>query len=150
MKVGELCTRVVAIAWEDETVVEAAQRMREKHVGDVIIVHGPEGSCKPVGILTDRDIVVGVVAQAAEHLSSVLVGDVAQSKLVLVREEEDLFVALEHMRGAGVRRLPVVGAEGMLVGILTLDDVLEFLAEELGAMVQLVRREQELERNRRT
>ena len=62
MTVGELCNRAVVFAREEETVREAARRMRDMHVGDLVIVREEDGRRVPVGIVTDRDLVVGPLA----------------------------------------------------------------------------------------
>ena len=148
MTAGELCTRTVVTAGAGEPVVEAARRMRDHHVGALIVVD-PKDARRPVGILTDRDIVVSAVAQSPDKLDSLLVGDVMTSELVTARPSETLEAALAKMRSRGVRRLPVVNAEGRLEGLLTFDDIVEIMSEELRDLVGLVAREQKREREER-
>jgi CBS domain-containing protein len=146
MTVGDICTRSVVTAHADETVVEAARRMRDRHVGDLLVT---DTQARPTGILTDRDIVVSAVAQSPDRLESLLVGDVMSRDVLTVRTGETLDEALKMMRGRGVRRLPVVSADGRLEGLVAFDDILELMSEELGELVALVAREQKLERDRR-
>ena len=141
MIVGELCNRIVVFARPEETVREAARRMRDNHVGDLVVVEKWEVGRVPVGIVTDRDLVVGPLA-GGEDLDRLRVGEVMSRDIVTACERDDLEHALQTMRVNGIRRLPVVDDEGVLQGILTLDDVLEHLDEELAALVQLVAREQ--------
>ncbi len=145
MAVGELCNREVVIAEKNLGVTEAARLMRRHHVGDLVVV---DGDRKPVGIVTDRDIVVEVVAAGVnpEVLSLV---DIMGPSLATVRDGEGVFEALRYMRDKGVRRMPVVDAAGALVGILTLDDLLGLLAEELGELAKLVSHEREREASAR-
>lgn len=143
MSIGQLCNREVVIACPEENLLEAARLMRRYHVGDLIVVESA-GSKVPVGILTDRDIVVEVVAQAVDP-ANVSVADVMSQPLFSVRESDDLTGTVERMRHLGVRRAPVVDASGTLVGILTLDDVLEELAELLANLVSLTGRERKRE-----
>lgn len=143
MSVGELCNREVVIACPEENLLEAARLMRRYHVGDLIVVEGAGGKV-PVGILTDRDIVVEVVAQEVDP-ANVSVADVMSQPLFSVREGDELTGTVERMRHLGVRRAPVVDASGTLVGILTLDDVLEELAELLANLVSLTGRERKRE-----
>lgn len=143
MSVGELCNREVVIACPEENLLEAARLMRRYHVGDLIVVEGA-GSKVPVGILTDRDIVVEVVAQEVDP-ANVSVADVMSQPLFSVREGDELTGTIERMRHLGVRRAPVVDESGTLVGILTLDDVLEELAELLANLVSLTGRERKRE-----
>ena len=129
MAVGEICNREVVIAKKALSVVDAAQLMRKHHVGDLVVVEERNGRRHPVGIVTDRDIVVEVVA-AGVSPDALKVGDIMSPEVATVRESEGLFEALRHMRDKGVRRMPVVDREGGLVGILTLDDLLNLLAED--------------------
>jgi len=141
MIVGELCNRIVVFAGPEETVREAARRMRDNHVGDLVVVEKWEVGRVPVGIVTDRDLVVGPLA-GGENLDKLRVGEVMSRDIFTAREKDDLEHALQTMRVNGIRRLPVVDGEGVLQGILTLDDVLEHIDEELTDLVQLVAREQ--------
>jgi len=143
MSIGELCNREVVIACPEENLLEAARLMRRYHVGDLIVVESA-GSKVPVGILTDRDIVVEVVAQEVDP-ANVSVADVMSQPLFSVRESDDLTGTVERMRRLGVRRAPVVDESGTLVGIFTLDDILEELAELLTNLVSLTGRERKRE-----
>jgi CBS domain-containing protein len=143
MTVGDICTRSVVTAHPDETVVEAARRMRDRHVGDLLVT---DTRARPMGILTDRDIVVSAVAQSPDKLESLLVGDVMSRDLATARTGEPLDEALRMMRTRGVRRLPVVSADGRLEGLVAFDDILEVMSGEIGELVGLVAREQKHER----
>jgi CBS domain-containing protein len=115
----------------------AARLMRQQHVGDVVVVE-PEGDAqRPIGILTDRDIVVELVALEAD-LGTLTVGDAMSDLLFTLPEDMDLLVAVGEMRSHAVRRAPVVDARGRLVGILSIDDVLGVLAELLKDLSCLV------------
>jgi CBS domain-containing protein len=144
MPVSEICNREVIIVQRDATVQEAARLMRQHHVGDVVVVEERKGVRVPVGIVTDRDLVVEIMAP--DLLQSVItVGDIMAEKLVTVKDSTGVYEAIQYMRGEGVRRLPVVDSKGGLVGILTLDDLLELLAEELLELSKLVKHEQKKE-----
>jgi CBS domain-containing protein len=136
---------MVATATADETIADAAGRMRDRHVGTLVVVNG-DGSNRPAGILTDRDIVIGPLAQSPDKLATLLVGDVMTRELATARPAETLEAALTTMRSRGVRRLPVVSGSGVLEGLLAFDDILEVMSEELNGLVGLVAREQKLER----
>jgi len=144
MKVGEVCNREVVIVDRDESILEAAKLMRSYHVGDVVVVRDKETSRTPVGILTDRDIVVELLALEVD-LEAITIGDAMSFDLVIAREEDDLGETIEKMRSHGVRRMPVVNAQGGLEGILALDDYVEVMAEQFGDLVQLIRNEQRQE-----
>jgi len=125
-------------------VADAAKLMRDQHVGDLIVTEPRGGQTVPIGILTDRDIVVGVIAKRVEP-GSVTVGDVMTRKVLTVREDASLEFALREMRRHGVRRAPVVRANGGLVGVIAFDDIIQHLAVQLGRLADLIRLEQDAE-----
>jgi CBS domain-containing protein len=148
MRVGEVCNREVVVIGRESTLLEAAKLMRGQHVGSVVVVERQDANPIPVGILTDRDMVIALIAEEVP-LNAVSVGDVMSFELIIARESDDLFATVEHMRDRGIRRLPVVAENGSLVGILAVDDVLDLLAEQLNALVRLVvceRRREEQQR----
>jgi CBS domain-containing protein len=146
MKVGSICkSHPVTVRPSDEVSV-AARLMREKHIG-YLVVPEPDptpGAERPVGVLTDRDIVVSVVAREVDP-GSLRVADIMTQEPLLVSESESSAWALLHMRRLGVRRLPVVGEYGQLVGILSLDDVLDVLAGELQDVAGSIRNGRRIE-----
>ena len=144
MPISEICNREVVIVQRHNTILEAAQLMRQHHVGDVVAVEERGGVRVPVGIVTDRDLVVEIMAPAIDQ-TVITVGDIMMTELATVKENAGLSETIEYMRAKGVRRVPVVDRGGGLVGILTLDDLLELLAEELLALAKLVRHEQKKE-----
>ncbi|MCB9566158.1 MAG: CBS domain-containing protein [Myxococcales bacterium] len=131
MRVGEICNREVVYVEQGASVGAAARMMREHHVGDLVVVEVDEAPRRPIGILTDRDLVVSALAQDPEDIARLLVGDLVSRTLVTITEETDMSEALRLMRVHGIRRLPVIGAGDELVGLLTFDDVVECLAEQL-------------------
>ncbi|BBI99000.1 hypothetical protein FGKAn22_06930 [Ferrigenium kumadai] len=149
MAIGEICNREVVILGRNESALDAARLMRQHHVGDVLVVEERTGRKEPVGIVTDRDLVVEIMAPGLGP-AAITVGDIMGGELVTVRENTGVFEAIQYMRSKGVRRLPVVDAHNGLVGILALDDLLELLSEELLAISKLVKLEQQKEaRSRR-
>ncbi len=136
MTVGHFCNREVVICGRESTIVEVAQLMRLHHVGDVVIVEDREDIPVPVGIITDRDLVVELIADGVD-LDAVTVGDVMSYELVTARTDDSIWETLKRMRGQGVRRIPVVNDQGGLEGILALDDILELLAEELSMLAKV-------------
>ncbi len=148
MPVGEICTREVAVMRRDETVMEAAKLMRQHHVGSILVVEDRNGVQIPVGIVTDRDLVVEIMAPELDD-RVITVGDIMTQELFTVKDSVDTFEAIQYMRSKTVRRLPVVDEAGGLVGILTLDDVLELLAEEMLDLSKLVGYERKKEMRHR-
>ncbi len=140
MSVGEICNREAVICSSGESILDVARLMREYHVGDVVVVTRTDSGNRPVGILTDRDIVIEIVAKEVDA-ASLKAGDVMQRDLVVVTEDSDLLSTIELMRDKGVRRLPVVNSEGHLEGVVTVDDLLELIAEQLDDLVGLIRHE---------
>jgi len=148
MSIGEFCNRDVIVAKEDTGIVEIARLMREYHVGNVVIVDESQGNRVPVGIITDRDIVIEVIGEDVS-LGSVTARDVMSYELVTTRETEGLWETLQRMRLKGIRRMPVVNEHGALVGIITVDDILELLCGEFNDLIKIVIREQDRERQTR-
>lgn len=142
---GEICTRSVTIAFRLTPLDGAAQLMRENHVGCLVVVDEVGGKRVVVGMLTDRDIVTAVVA-ADLAPSALRVEDVMTTDLVTTREDDSLIDLMRIMRRKGVRRMPVVGQQDELLGIVTLDDVLAILAEELNLLVAAIDSEGKRER----
>lgn len=134
MTAGEACRREVICATEDMSLKQAAERMRDQHVGSLVVIRKGDAGDIATGILTDRDIAIVAVARDFDP-QTLRVGDVMSSDLVSARPEDSLADALATMRGRGVRRLPIITEQGTLIGMLTLDDLLELLADELKTMV---------------
>ena len=145
MSIGTVCNRETVIARAEDTIVEVAKLMRRHHVGDVVVIEPGEGGNVPIGILTDRDLVMEILAQELSP-DTVTVGDIMSDQIVTAREDDGIWDTLQRMRVKGVRRVPVVDARGGLIGILALDDVLELLAGEIADLAKIFRREEGRER----
>jgi CBS domain-containing protein len=148
MLVGKICKRDVVTIRKSDRLIEAARRMREHHVGDLVVVEGERNV--PVGVLTDRDLVVGILAKDVEHVTKLEVGDVLTEGILLAREDEDVSDALHRMQKEGVRRVPVVDGAGSLTGVFTLDDILDLVAGDMASIVSLVKRQRRREEQHRT
>jgi len=146
MNAGSVCKRGVVTVAPTDDLIAAAHVMREKHVGYLIVSSGPaEAHKRVVGVLTDRDIVVAVLAQEVDA-HALKVGDVMTRDPLLIEEGQSIEAVLRHMREAGVRRVPVVDRSGALTGVLSIDDVLERIAEQLINIAGSIRNEQRMER----
>lgn len=145
MTAGEVCNRQVVIAQPSISLVEAARLMKRYHVGDVVIVDDSSGRRVPIGIVTDRDIAL-CVADEPERFEALTVADVMSSAVVTSPEGQSLYDAVKRMQSHGIRRLPIVNADGALEGILSFDDIIDLLSEELADLARLVAREQDRER----
>jgi CBS domain-containing protein len=144
MPISEFCHRDVVWATRDTTVTEAANLMRKHHIGDVIIIETRNGKRIPVGIVTDRDIVIEVIAAGIDPRLLKL-GDLRLAPLVTVDEGASYAQTVSRMSVEGVRRMPVVGTDGALTGIITLDDMLWQLAAPLAALAGLSGRGRQFE-----
>jgi len=144
MTISLVCNHNVATIAASASVVDAAVQMREEHVGTLIVTERRGSTQAPVGILTDRDIIVSVVAKRVAP-DNVTVGDAMTRELLTVREDDDVEFALREMRRYGVRRAPVVGKRDELVGVVSLDDVIQHVANQLGRLADAIRIEQEAE-----
>ncbi len=149
MKAGDICNHHVVTVSPEDSIKRAAELMREHHVGDVVVAQRSGGFLTPLGILTDRDIVVEVIAEDV-GLDQITVRDTMTDQLITAREDDDLLATLMQMRENGVRRLPVVDGKGQLVGILTADDVIGLVARELAEVWALIVRQQGRETELRT
>ena len=118
MNAGAICQRLLITIGRSDEVTRAAQLMRDKHVGYLVVVepHPVEGCLRAVGVLTDRDIVVTVVARQVDP-AAVRVGEIMTPDPVTIAESAPVAQALQELRRVGVRRIPVVGLRGELVGV---------------------------------
>ena len=140
MSVAEICNREVVTAEKHTSIAEAAKIMRRTHTGSLVIVDSDAPKAKPVGIITDRDLVIEVIAKD-EEVTGLTAGDVMGPELLIARGNDGIWETILRMRAMGVRRLPVIDSEGFLMGILSMDDLLEFLASELSDLAKLIKRE---------
>jgi CBS domain-containing protein len=135
---GEICTRSVVFTDRGMLLDEAARLMRSHHVGALVVVEERTPRERVVvGILTDRDIVTAVVALERDP-KSFRVADVMAADVVTAREQDSLLDLLALMRRKKVRRLPVTGAQGELIGVVSIDDVLAAVAEQLQAVAAAI------------
>jgi CBS domain-containing protein len=148
MAIGELCSREVVLVKPNESCALAAQLMREQHVGSLVVVREERGRRVPAGVITDRDLVVGVMALELDP-EKTLVEAVMRPQVAVVREDEGVGRALALMREHAARRLPVVDAAGALVGILAADDLIELFGEELAGLAEVIGKGPRRERRER-
>lgn len=149
MDAGKICTRGVKTALRELSIVDAAIRMRNSHVGDLVVIKKKNGHDFPIGMITDRDIVISGVATKGGDVSKLSVGDIMTDVIILVREEDDLETVLRTMRANGVRRVPVVSRDDALVGIIAFDDIVGYFASEMKNLARVVSSENLAERRRR-
>ena len=137
MAINECCNLGVVCCEAGASVDEIAALMRKHHVGDVIVVEPKDGVRQPIGVVTDRDIVIEALAARVE-VGLLTAGDIMSTPLVTVRENEGLIETLRFMRHHGIRRIPVVTDTGALFGIVTADDISNLLAIELSMITKMM------------
>ncbi len=146
MHVRRIFTRPVETCTVDESAADLAIRMLHDHVGCLIVIEYRKGEAVPIGIVTDRDLAISVMAAKLDP-ESVTAGQIMSHGLVVISESDDASVALDEMRRSGIRRLPVVDDSGKLTGVVALDDVMEYLASML-VDVSRIGRVQQIEEQR--
>jgi len=145
MTVANTCNRSVVYIDENAYINEVAEMMREKHVGSVVVV---DKAGKPIGIITDRDLVIEILAEEVPP-EKVALKDIMTTDLIVINESDDISNAVEKMRNKAVRRAPVVDQEGLLSGILSVDDVLTDLRSEINDIIALIKKSRIKESKRR-
>ena len=148
MTIGQVCNREVVFIHAQASIPEAARLMREHHVGDLVVIKEKSGKRVPVGIVTDRDIVLEVIAEGVD-MDDVNVGDIMSNNLVTARESDGFLETIKVMRAKGIRRLPVVNDDNELVGILSVDDLIDLFSEQIVDLARLISREQDREKSGR-
>jgi CBS domain-containing protein len=139
-KLSAMCKFPVQVATRNTTIVAAAQMMREGHAGALIVVDGAVKSPKPIGIVTDRDIVVAIVALDLDP-NVFLLDDLLNRSLVVAKGDQSIREGLAIMNAKGIRRLPVVSKTGALIGIVALDDLIAEIARDLKQVADVIERE---------
>jgi CBS domain-containing protein len=144
MSVGAICNHNVVTIGAQADLTEAAAALRQSHVGDVIVTELRQGRPHAIGIVTDRDIVVEVLAPEVDP-AALTVGDIMSTDLLTLREDNSIEAALREMAEAGVRRAPVVASDQTLIGVLSIDDVIAHLATLIHHLANVVGAEQRAE-----
>ncbi|MCR9231643.1 MAG: CBS domain-containing protein [bacterium] len=137
MTAGRICTREVDLVDQNESVQVAAERMNSRNVGTLIVL---DEESHPIGMLTDRDLALRVVGKGRDAIETTI-ADIMTRFPCSISEDTSIEAALTKMRSGGFRRLPVVDREGKLLGVLTLDDILELLCEEFTEIGKLIQKE---------
>ena len=145
MRIGEICTREVVFCEPETSVAEIARLMRNHHVGDLIVAEKGRAGLEPIGLVTDRDLVVKVLAEGVAP-ATLMAADLMTRRVITAAESTDVHDAIAQMRSEGIRRLPVVDGSGALIGVVSADDVTELLAEELTDLARIPPRQSALEK----
>jgi CBS domain-containing protein len=148
MLLRDLCTPDAVACNPDSSVLQAARLMRQHHVGDVVVVEDMATDPSPIGVVTDRDIVVEVLGRELDP-ARVTLRQIMRTPAVIASTSEDVAQAVERMKAHGVRRIPVVDESSRLAGILCLDDLLKRLAADAATLAEVIAREQDREHRTR-
>lgn len=140
MRLQNVCNPAVITAQRNDAVLTLAEMMREYHVGTLVIAENAGSKMKPVGLITDRDIVIEVLAKGLAP-EQIMASDLLTRELVTASVYDEIDDVIQLMHEKQIRRLPVVDEKGCLFGIVSLDDLLQVLASELQALSALTRRQ---------
>ena len=140
MNIGEICTREVYIVDAGEPLSQAVHEMRKRNIGCVVVVERRGDCTVPVGVVTDRDI-VRALPDYPDGIGRARVADVMTREPLTLGEDESIVEGMSRLRQRGVRRAPVTAANGDLVGIVSTDDCLGVVAEQLDSLARLVERQ---------
>lgn len=140
MTIGAICNHKVITVKPDDSVLHAASLMRQHHIGNVVVAKKHHDKTIPIGIITDRDVVVEITATELDP-QAITVGDIMLSKIETIKDSAGILEAIQLMSQKGIRRLPVVDDHGALTGIFTMDDALSLLAKEIGMIGTLLAQE---------
>ena len=144
MQVGTICTRDVITIDAQSPLADAANLMRERHVGSLVVTCRGARGVEVCGMVTDRDMVLDAMAREAPVVS-LRIGDLASTDLTLILDSADLDEAITVMQVSGVRRLLVTNGEEQLCGLLSIDDVMQALARQMDGLAQIMTRGRERE-----
>lgn len=148
MKIGDICHRPVIAIDHAMDIPAAAQLMREHHVGFLVVHKSGDELRRPIGVLTDRDIVIEVVAKKVEP-AALSVEDLMNRQPLVANDNEELADVLQAMRIAGIRRVPVVDVRGALAGVFAIDDAFDLITGFMCDITGSVKSEQRQERRSR-
>lgn len=137
MAIGYYCNREVVVTGPNTSALEAARLMREHHVGTLIVIEKIGEESRPKGIVTDRDLVLEIMA-ANLSPETIQVSDFMSEPLYTVREDEHVADVVRTMRSHGIRRIVVVNGQGHLEGIVSMDDLIVLIAEEMDEIAKLI------------
>jgi len=140
MNVGEICSRDVVTVLQQDSVLDVARIMREQHVGSVVVVDNMLAHIRPQGLITDRDLVLDVLATRIDPCI-LKAEDILTCELICVTETHDVKEALKYLRYYGVKQAPVVNINGFLVGLFSIEDSLATISQQFSELVKLLSNE---------
>lgn len=139
MTIGDYCKHVVITTSKNTNVFDAAKLMKKHNIGNVVVVDETNGGT-PIGIFTDRDITIKIVADEIDP-RKLTVGDAMTQDLLVLQEHQSIQEAIDKMCAKKVRRAPIIDKNNKIIGIATVDDLLLLFSDELGSLAKLVRKQ---------
>ena len=136
MSIDRIMQRPVVTLPPEATCAEAATLMRDENIGAVVIAE----SGRPLGMVTDRDLVIRVIADGMEAGKTQL-RDVMSGEPIFLGGERSIEQVSAAMGSLAIRRVPVVDEAGRLCGLVSMDDMLILLADQLGDLARVIRQE---------
>lgn len=140
MSIKEFYEQNVLTVAKDTSIVDVAKLMKSHNIGNVVVVDKKGSGASPVGIITDRDITIKIVADEVD-LKQITVDEAMTEDLLILKDSQGLYEAIDMMCAKGVRRAPVVDAKKNIIGIATIDDLIVLIAEEFGSIAKLIRKQ---------
>lgn len=140
MAINTFATTVPVIIAEDAAIEEAATFMKQENVGCLIVVKKQNADTAPCGLITDRDIVMHLLANKVDSWK-VSVKDIMSQNLLTLKEGQGIREAIAAMCEKGVRRAPIVNMQGSVIGLVSLDDILLLLADELAEVAKIIKKQ---------
>ena len=138
MNIGSICSRRIVTVDHACSLTQAAGLMRDRHVGALVVTSASSDGIRVMGVVTDRDLVIHVLAQGLDG-ADVDVGDIAHQNVASVYEKDDVSQALSVMQKQGLRRLLVTNGDQQLTGIVSLDDLTAACASDMDRLAQVIR-----------
>ena len=139
MTIGKHCKHEVITAPRDTSVYKATQLMKQHNIGNIVVVDGNDRNT-PVGIFTDRDVAMKIVADEVDP-RQLTIGDAISQDLLILQEHQHIQEAIDMMCAKKVRRAPIVGKDNKITGIVSVDDLILLFADELGSVAKLIRQQ---------
>jgi len=139
---GEYCNRDVVFVGDSDYVTKAAELMRDNHITHVVVIQSKFGKNIPVGIISDRDIVIDFIASQVD-IHNTPIKNLLKSNIVVVDEHDDLMVTIKRMRMSGLGRVIVVNSNGELIGVLSIDEIIGVISESIMDLEQIMIRDRD-------
>lgn len=135
MTIKKLCTQGVITIRKEATLKAVSELMLKNHIGSIVVVETINGKQIPAGIVTDRDIALTIGTM--EKPGEIRIEQIMQSHPIVIKESDGLYETIVKMHKHGVKRLPVINGDGALCGIITADDILALMGEEISQLTKI-------------